>query len=109
MVDGKPLIDRQHPHDLFMQLAAVWRRKDTVGGFTIGGMRDVVRRKGFEGGFGAAMTFYAVPESLKSSYGEHPLSFQVLFRLRPPAGSLGRMWNMRMSQPMLGHTMSHEM
>ena len=24
-VDGQPLIDRQHPHDLFMQLAAVWR------------------------------------------------------------------------------------
>src|SRR6266513_5654406 len=24
-VDGKPLIDRQHPHDLFMQLAASWR------------------------------------------------------------------------------------
>ncbi len=23
--DGKPLIDRQHPHDLFMQLAASWR------------------------------------------------------------------------------------
>src|SRR5262249_54522825 len=24
-VNGEPLIDRQHPHDLFMQLAAVWR------------------------------------------------------------------------------------
>lgn len=24
--DGRPLIDRQHPHDLLMQLAAVWRR-----------------------------------------------------------------------------------
>jgi hypothetical protein len=24
-VDGRPLIDRQHPHDLFMQLAAIWR------------------------------------------------------------------------------------
>ena len=23
--EGRPLIDRQHPHDLFMQLAAVWR------------------------------------------------------------------------------------
>ena len=23
--EGKPLIDRQHPHDLFMQLAATWR------------------------------------------------------------------------------------
>src|SRR6185369_8857724 len=25
VLDGRPLIDRQHPHDLFMQLAAVWR------------------------------------------------------------------------------------
>ncbi len=25
VVDGVPLIDRQHPHDLFMQLAAIWR------------------------------------------------------------------------------------
>src|SRR5438046_4072731 len=24
-LDGRPLIDRQHPHDFFMQLAAVWR------------------------------------------------------------------------------------
>lgn len=84
-------------------------RKNTVGGFTIGGMRDIVRRKGFEGGLGAAITFYAVPDPLKATYSEHPVSFQVLFRLRPPAGSMGRMWNMRMSQPMLGHTIGHEM
>jgi hypothetical protein len=25
-LDGRPLVDRQHPHDLLMQLAAVWRR-----------------------------------------------------------------------------------
>ena len=25
-LDGRPIVDRQHPHDLFMQLAAVWRR-----------------------------------------------------------------------------------
>jgi hypothetical protein len=25
VLDGRPLIDRQHPHDLFMQLAATWR------------------------------------------------------------------------------------
>jgi hypothetical protein len=29
--------------------------------------------------------------------------------LRPPVGSMGRMWNMRMSQPMAGHTMSMPM
>src|SRR4029453_5491670 len=38
VVDGRPLIDRQHPHALFMQLAAVWRLKlSEATGFTIAG------------------------------------------------------------------------
>ena len=79
-------------------------RRDTVGAFTVGGVRDVLRRRGFEGGFGGAVTFYAVPDLLKSTHGEHPFSFQLFFRLRPPATEgMGRMWNMRMSQPMAGH------
>jgi len=82
-------------------------RKDPVAAFTIGGVRDVVQRRGFEGGLGAALTFYAVPEPLKGTYSEHPVSFQVFVRVRPPAGSMGRMWNMRMSQPMGGH-MQHQ-
>src|SRR4051812_20001471 len=37
-VDGRPLIDRQHPHDLFMQLAAVWRTPLSAStGLTIAG------------------------------------------------------------------------
>src|SRR5947207_542477 len=37
-VDGRPVVDRQHPHDLFMQLAAVWRmRLNERTGFTIAG------------------------------------------------------------------------
>ena len=76
-------------------------RRDTVGAFTFGGVRDVVRGRGFEGGFGGAVTFYAVPDVLKTLHGERPVSFQLFFRLRPPAtGGMGRMWNMRMSQPM---------
>jgi hypothetical protein len=36
--EGKPLIDYQHPHDLFMQLAAVWRMPiGTQTGFTLAG------------------------------------------------------------------------
>ena len=34
------------------------------------------------------------------------MSFHVFFRLRPPAGAMGRMWNMRMAQPMAGHQMA---
>jgi len=37
-LDGRPLIDRQHPHDLFMQLAAVWRIPvGQSSGFTVAG------------------------------------------------------------------------
>ncbi len=80
------------------------RRRDTLGAFTVGGVRDVLRWRGFEGGFGGAATFYAVPEQLTSTHGKHPVSFQLFFRLRPPATEgMGRMWNMRMSQPMSGH------
>ena len=52
------------------------------------------------------MTVYAVPEVLRGTHGDHPVSFQLFFRLRPPA-PMGRMWNMRMSQPPTGHGMSH--
>ncbi len=54
----------------------------TVGAFTVGGVRDILTRHGFESGVGAALTFYATPGTLDSSYGPHPVSFQVFFRLR---------------------------
>src|SRR5207244_3124100 len=58
----------------------------------IGQMRDVLQMGEFEGGIGADVTFYDVPGALQSAYGSHPASFHVFFRLRPPAGSMGRMW-----------------
>ncbi len=54
----------------------------TVGAFTVGGVRDILSRHGVESGVGAALTFYATPGTLDSSYGPHPVSFQVFFRLR---------------------------
>ena len=80
--------------------------KNTVGALTLGGVRDILRTRGFEGGVGAGVTFYAVPDPLNATHGDHPVSFQIFFRLRPPAGVMGRMFNMRMSQPMKG--MSHD-
>jgi hypothetical protein len=53
-----------------------------------------------EGGVGAGITFYGTPDILKATHGERPVSFQVFFRLRPRAGSMGRMWNMHMIKPM---------
>jgi hypothetical protein len=37
-LNGRPLIDRQHPHDLFMQLAGIWRVPVNAStGFTLAG------------------------------------------------------------------------
>jgi hypothetical protein len=86
--------------------------KDTVLAVTIDGVRDVLAWRGFEAGIGADVTFYGVPDALQPMYSTHPISFHVFFRLRPPAGAMGRMWNMRMSQPMAGHMgmpMKHQM
>ena len=83
--------------------------KDPVVAFTIGGVRDFVEWRGFEGGIGGDVIFYGVPSALEPMYSAHPVSFHIFFRLRPPAGAMGRMWNMRMSQPMAGHNMAMPM
>jgi hypothetical protein len=84
---------------------------NTLLAFTLGGVRDIMHWRGFEGGIGAAFTAYGVPNALNATHGDHPVSFQLFFRLRPPAGSMGRMWNMRMSQPMkpMAGDMNHQM
>jgi hypothetical protein len=53
-----------------------------VTAFTVGGVRDMLRGRGLEGGVGAGVTLYATPSLLDHSYGPRPLSFQVFFRLR---------------------------
>ncbi len=72
----------------------------TVAALTLGAARDVWQWRGFEGGIGADATIYGVPDALQPAYSARPVSFHLFFRLRPPAGHMGRMWNMRMSQPM---------
>jgi hypothetical protein len=79
--------------------------KDPVFAFTVGGVRDLLAWHGFEGGVGADISLYGVPTSLQPMYSAHPVSLHVFFRLKPPAGAMGRMLNMRMSQPMTGHNM----
>ena len=83
--------------------------KSRVFAFTAGGVRDILTWGGFEGGLGADVTLHGVPDALRPMYSAHPVSFHVFFRLRPPAGSMGRMWNMRMSQPLAGHDMAGPM
>ena len=83
--------------------------KDPVFALTFGAVRDVLRVSGWEGGVGADLTLYGAPASLTSTYGNHPVGVHVFFRLRPPAGSMGRMLNMRMAQPVAGHSMAMPM
>lgn len=68
----------------------------TVTAFTAGGARRLVVWRGFEGSLAAALTLYGVPHALESAYGSFPVSAQMFFRLRLPAGSMGRMWDHRM-------------
>jgi len=77
----------------------------TLGALTLGGARDLVNWHGFEGSLGAAVAFYAVPNSLRPAYSSHPVSFQVYLLVRPPLSKMGRMWNRRMTQVMSGHAM----
>lgn len=74
-------------------------RRDLVGALTVGAQREFGRWKVLTAAVGANATVYRVPESLQSTYGAHPFSFQLFLQLRPPAGSMGRMWNMRMAGP----------
>ncbi len=97
-VETNVLLTGQPPIDLHEDDAA-----DTVTAVTLGGARRLLSWRGFEGAAGGALTLYGVPDILKPSHNERPVSFQIFFRLRFPATGMGRMWNMRMSQ---GHRMS---
>jgi hypothetical protein len=77
--------------------------KDLVTAGTFGGVIDLPRwtiLRRFEAGLGAELTSYVVPDALRATHGDHPVSFRAFLRIRPPAGSMGRMWNMRMGGAM---------
>jgi hypothetical protein len=72
--------------------------RDVVTAFTIGSVRELARWRGFEVGGGGDVTLYEVPDALRPTHGDRPVSFHIFLRVRPPASSRGRMWNMRMAQ-----------
>jgi hypothetical protein len=74
--------------------------RDPVLAVTVGGVRDVISVSRMEGGVGADVGFYAMPEVLRDVYGAHPVSFHIYFRLSPRGATVARMWNVHMSQPM---------
>lgn len=70
-----------------------------VGALTVGATHDLLKGQRVEVSFGGNLTVYAVPDSVKSSYGARPVSFQLFVRVRPKPGHMGRMWNMTMAKP----------
>jgi hypothetical protein len=86
------ILHRPHPGELV----------DPVQAATLGAGREVAEIRGFNVALAGDVTFYGVPELLQFTHGEHPVSFHVFVRVRPPSRG-GRMWNMTMGQPMSGH------
>jgi len=54
-----------------------------IGAYTFGGVRDIFRRKYWQLGLGADMTYYSKIVDLNPVYGTTPVSFQIFVRLRP--------------------------
>ena len=67
---------------------------------TVGGVRTLVRWRGWDFGAGGDATFYRVPDVLQPTHGERPRSFHFFIRVRPPA-PMGRMGEMVMTK--VGH------
>jgi hypothetical protein len=81
-------------------LAAGADTASPVTALTLGTVRELTQWRGFEIGAGGDVTGYVVPDALRASHGSGPVSFHLFLRVRPPAGHMGRMWNMRMAKPM---------
>lgn len=84
---GRPGTDEFHPIGNGFEFGEHFDRFFRVGAFTFGGVRDIVADPKLRVGIGADVTFYHVPEGLKSIYGLHPTTFHVFVRLRP--GKIG--------------------
>jgi hypothetical protein len=84
------IVHRPHPGELV----------DRLNAYTFGGVQNVYGMKWFSLGLGADVTFYNVPDILRSFYGDRPYGVHVFARIRPGGGPFHRMWNMTMTAPM---------
>jgi hypothetical protein len=96
LVEGARQVGRRAFYTRFETLQI---ESGVVTALTGGGVWDILRAFGIEGGLGADLTVHRTPEAARDEYGSHPVSFHVFFRLRPRSAA-GRMWNMRMMSPM---------
>ena len=54
-----------------------------IGAYTFGGVRDLVQDRACQLGLGADVTLYSTLATLDSSFGNYPVWFQILLRMRP--------------------------
>ena len=54
-----------------------------IGGYTFGGVRDLIQNRAWQLGLGADVTFNSKPASLDATYGNNPVSFRIFIRMRP--------------------------
>jgi len=54
-----------------------------IGGYTFGGVRDLIQNRAWQLGLGADVTFNSKPASLDPAYGNNPVSFRIFIRMRP--------------------------
>jgi hypothetical protein len=73
---------------------------DPLHAVTLGTTLDFAKVAGWELALGGDAVLYKVPPRLRETHGERPTSYHVFLRLRAPKSSMGRMWNMRMSDGM---------
>ena len=74
----QPLHDPQHPHDLFMELSALYERA------TLGYVREFARYRGATLGVGARGAINLIPRALHDVYGSRsPAGLAVFLRVRP--------------------------
>ena len=63
--------------------AAITHPAYRIGAYTFGGVRDLAHNQRWQVGLGGDVTFYSKPAILDSHYGNDPVSFHVLVRIRP--------------------------
>jgi hypothetical protein len=56
-----------------------------IGGYTFGGVRDLIQNRAWQLGLGADVTFNSMPAALDATYGSNPVSFRLFIRMRPGA------------------------
>ena len=86
-------------HDHGLRAPVFTAPPSVVKALTLGAVRTAGRWSGWDVGAGGDVTFYGVPTTLQPSHGEHPVSFHLFARVRPPA-PMGRMTDATMTRMM---------